>query len=82
MRRLDSGSEPFFGDFTVVFNSHLAKAVAVWNLAAMVFAVHSPVGAKTLPWQKNLQSAKCQHVYKYAHTRTHTQTYTHTYIYI
>ena len=27
MRRMDTGSEPFFGDFTVVFNSALAPVL-------------------------------------------------------
>ena len=50
MRRLDSGSEPFFGDFTVVFNSRLALHAAAWNLAAL----------REKPLK--LRSAKCVHV--------------------
>ena len=36
MRRLDSGSEPFFGDLTVVFNSHLPQCPCCRRLCGEV----------------------------------------------
>lgn len=73
MRRLDSGSEPFFGDFTVVFNSHLAKAVAAWNLAAMVLPCIPLLGQRLCPGKKTF-SLPSASMYINMHTHAHTHT--------